>query len=42
MKARNVKFLETPRKEPYGTVAVFEDLYGNKWDLQEPKRNGNL
>jgi hypothetical protein len=25
-----VKFLETPRKEPYGTVAVFEDLYGNK------------
>jgi catechol 2,3-dioxygenase-like lactoylglutathione lyase family enzyme len=42
MKARNVKFLETPRKEPYGTVAVFEDLYGNKWDLLEPKRNGNL
>jgi catechol 2,3-dioxygenase-like lactoylglutathione lyase family enzyme len=42
MKARNVKFLETPRKEPYGTVAVFEDLYGNKWDLLEPKRNGDL
>ena len=33
MKAHGVKFLETPREEPYGTVAVFEDLYGNKWDL---------
>ena len=36
MQAANVKFLETPRQEPYGTVAVFEDLYGNKWDLLEP------
>ena len=35
--AAGVKFLETPRYEPYGTVAVFEDLYGNKWDLIEPK-----
>jgi catechol 2,3-dioxygenase-like lactoylglutathione lyase family enzyme len=33
MQARGVKFLETPREEAYGTVAVFEDLYGNKWDL---------
>jgi catechol 2,3-dioxygenase-like lactoylglutathione lyase family enzyme len=33
MSARGVRFLETPREEPYGTVAVFEDLYGNKWDL---------
>jgi catechol 2,3-dioxygenase-like lactoylglutathione lyase family enzyme len=33
MKARGVKFQETPRQEIYGTVAVFEDLYGNKWDL---------
>ena len=32
-----VRFLEPPRHEPYGTVAVFEDLYGNKWDLIEPK-----
>ena len=32
-----VRFLEAPRYEPYGTVAVFEDLYGNKWDLIEPK-----
>ncbi len=31
--ARGVRFLEPPRHEPYGTVAVFEDLYGNKWDL---------
>lgn len=37
MKARNVKFIETPREEKYGTVAVFEDLYGNKWDLLQPK-----
>lgn len=36
MQAHNVKFLESPRQEPYGTVAVFEDLYGNKWDLLEP------
>lgn len=34
---RGVRFLETPRHEPYGSVAVFEDLYGNKWDLIEPK-----
>lgn len=33
MSARGVRFLETPREEAYGTVAVFEDLYGNKWDL---------
>ena len=31
------KFLEAPRQEPYGTVAVFEDLYGNQWDLLQPK-----
>jgi len=37
MKARGVKFLEQPRSEPYGTVAVFEDLYGNKWDLLQLK-----
>lgn len=36
-KARGVRFLEEPRHEPYGTVAVFADLYGNKWDLIEPK-----
>lgn len=31
--ARGVRFTEEPRKEPYGIVAVFEDLYGNRWDL---------
>ena len=35
MKERGVKFLEALREEAYGTVAVFEDLYGNKWDLLE-------
>lgn len=35
--ANGVKFLEAPRHEPYGSVAVFEDLYGNKWDLIQPK-----
>jgi len=33
---RGVVFVEAPRVEPYGTVAVFEDLYGNRWDLIEP------
>jgi hypothetical protein len=28
-----VRFLETPRQEAYGQVCVFEDLYGNRWDL---------
>jgi uncharacterized glyoxalase superfamily protein PhnB len=37
MKAAGVRFLEEPRHEPYGTVAVFQDLYGNKWDLIEPR-----
>jgi catechol 2,3-dioxygenase-like lactoylglutathione lyase family enzyme len=31
--AAGIRFLETPRDEAYGKVAVFEDLYGNKWDL---------
>ncbi|MFN3507408.1 MAG: VOC family protein [Allorhizobium sp.] len=34
--AAGVVFREAPRHEPYGTVAVFEDLYGNLWDLIEP------
>jgi len=37
MKSKGVRFLEEPRMEAYGTVAVFEDLYGNKWDLLEMK-----
>jgi catechol 2,3-dioxygenase-like lactoylglutathione lyase family enzyme len=31
--AQGVKFVSVPREEAYGTVAVFEDLYGNRWDL---------
>ncbi len=35
MKTRGVKFTEEPREDSYGTVVVFEDMYGNKWDLVE-------
>ncbi|APO94986.1 VOC family protein [Xanthomonas vesicatoria] len=38
MQAFGVEFLETPREEAYGTVVVFRDLYGTKWDLLEPKQ----
>ena len=37
MTNNGVRFREAPREEAYGTVAVFEDLYGNLWDLLEPK-----
>ena len=37
MVSRGVAFLEKPRNESYGTVVVFEDLYGNRWDLLELK-----
>ena len=37
LQRNGVRFLETPRTEPYGIVAVFEDLYGNRWDLIELK-----
>jgi catechol 2,3-dioxygenase-like lactoylglutathione lyase family enzyme len=33
---RGVRFVREPREEPYGKVAVFEDLYGNLWDLLQP------
>lgn len=36
MQAHGVSFAEEPREEPYGRVAVFLDLYGNRWDLIEP------
>ena len=39
MRAKGVKFVRDPKEEEYGTVAVFEDLYGNRWDLLQPKRN---
>jgi catechol 2,3-dioxygenase-like lactoylglutathione lyase family enzyme len=35
MLARGVQFLEAPRKEDYGLVVVFQDLYGNRWDFLE-------
>jgi catechol 2,3-dioxygenase-like lactoylglutathione lyase family enzyme len=35
-KSRGVRFMEKPRQEAYGTVAVFVDLYGNRWDLLQP------
>jgi catechol 2,3-dioxygenase-like lactoylglutathione lyase family enzyme len=37
MIAAGVEFKEPPRHEPYGIVAVFADLYGNLWDLIEPR-----
>lgn len=40
MLEKGVEFREAPRHEAYGTVAVFSDLYGNLWDLIEPKRQG--
>ena len=39
--AAGVVFRETPRQETYGKVVVFEDLYGNAWDLIEPASNGD-
>lgn len=40
LKGRGLKFTEPPREEPYGTVAVFADLYGNRWDLLQPSSDG--
>jgi len=37
MRQRGVHFCEEPRQESYGTVAVFMDLYGNRWDLMQLK-----
>jgi catechol 2,3-dioxygenase-like lactoylglutathione lyase family enzyme len=45
MKSRGIKFVRPPKEQEYGTVAVFEDLYGNLWDLlqlslqEKPLRN---
>lgn len=36
--SREVRFVRAPTQEPYGTVAVFEDLYGNRFDLIGPDR----
>ena len=42
MLAHGVRFVETPREEPYGTVAVFFDLYENKWDLLQLRERNIL
>ncbi|HRQ63257.1 MAG TPA: VOC family protein [Xanthomonadaceae bacterium] len=39
--ARGVVFIREPSEEPYGTVAVFRDLYGNLWDLIGPPASGS-
>ena len=40
MKAKGVHFCEEPREEEYGTVVVFEDMYGNRWDLYQHAQRG--
>ena len=40
MKERGVNFQEVPREESYGTVAVFKDIYGNRWDLLQLNNTG--
>ena len=37
MVSKGIRFVREPKEEPYGTVAVFEDLYGNLWDLIEKR-----
>jgi len=39
MLEKGIHFVRPPKEEPYGTVAVFADLYGNLWDLLEPNEN---
>lgn len=39
---KDVEFVREPKTEPYGTVAVFKDLYGNQWDLLEPSPEARL
>ena len=38
MREEEIRFIREPAVESYGTVAVFQDLYGNLWDLIEPSR----
>jgi len=42
MLAKGIKFIREPVDQPYGTVAVFEDLYGNLWDLVEHKADSHF
>lgn len=41
MREKGVKFIRDAKEEEYGTVAVFEDLYGNHWDLLQPKADSD-
>jgi uncharacterized glyoxalase superfamily protein PhnB len=38
MKKKGIQFVREPLEEPYGTVTVFKDLYGNLWDIIQPKK----
>ncbi len=38
MQEAGIEFMESPRQEVYGKVVIFADLYGNRWDLIEPKK----
>jgi len=38
-RSRGIRFVREPKQMTYGTVAVFEDIYGNQWDLLEPKQH---
>ena len=42
MKERGVKFVRKAKEEEYGTVAAFEDLYGNQWDLLQLEQGAKL
>lgn len=42
MKSKNIEFVRSPKKQTYGTVAVFKDLYGNLWDLVEFSENHHM
>lgn len=39
MRSKGIEFIREPIEQPYGTVAVFKDLYGNLWDLLELKKD---
>lgn len=42
MRSVGIKFVREPKEAPYGTVAVFEGLYGNLWDLIQLKNQNQL
>ncbi len=42
MVEQKINFVRAPEEQPYGTVAVFEDIYGNLWDFIQPKEMANV